>query len=77
MKKIITTLMSLIMVTGLLSAHDYYPLVCEGVEWECIATYLNYGESKEFDYSIKIIGICDKNAITYLQKRHVYFQLNK
>ena len=65
MKKIITTLMSLIMSTGLLSAHDYYPLVREGVEWECTATYLNYGESKEFDYSIKIIGDSVVDGVSY------------
>lgn len=65
MKKIITTLMSLIMAIGLLSAHDYYPLVREGVEWECTATYLNYGESKEFDYSIKIIGDSVVDGVSY------------
>ena len=72
MKKIITTLMSLIMSTGLLSAHDYYPLVREGVEWECTATYLNYGESKEFDYSIKIIGDSVVDGFSYKKCYYIF-----
>ena len=72
MKKIITTLMSLIMATGLLSAHDYYPLVREGVEWECTATYLNYGESKEFDYSIKIIGDSVVDGVSYKKCYYIF-----
>lgn len=72
MKKIITTLMSLIMAIGLLSAHDYYPLVREGVEWECTATYLNYGESKEFDYSIKIIGDSVVDGVSYKKCYYIF-----
>ena len=67
MKKITTTLLSLFMATGLLSANDYTPLVREGVKWKCsmaVCYELNH-ENDLYQYTIELKGDTTINNIRY------------
>ena len=72
MNRLIAIVVFITSVCSIYSQNDYRPLVREGVEWECTATYLNYGESKEFDYSIKIIGDSVVDGVSYKKCYYIF-----
>lgn len=77
MKKFTIALIKVVIITNILYAHNYRPLVREGVKWHCRMNVVSLTtEPKAFPYIIEISGDTIINDISYKKCYYIYEDKN-